>query len=163
MIQVPGGGKPHVPPHITPKEGGKEVQEAKEQPAQAAKAGAKGKAAAARPSIGRGPELDARAIAVRLAALATEAKEKEISGEEFERILEEVIKLTGLKDPQAAMEAANKKLQKEIEAELEKIKANKELMKDAESWQQFADLLSQMDKEQVEAFIGMMQGEIRAL
>ena len=101
--------------------------------------------------------------AERLAALATEAKEKEIGAKEFERILEEVIKLTGLKDPQAAMEAANEKLQKEIELMMAKIKANKELMDEADSWQKFGELLASMNQEQVESFIGLLQNEIRAL
>ena len=154
MIRVPGEGKPYVPAPIQPKEAGKETQKAEQRPARPAPAKA---------DIGRGPEWDAASIAVRLAALATEAKEKEIAGEEFERILEEVIKLTGLKDPQAAMEAANEKLQKEIETELEKIKANKELMEEADSWQKFGELMSNMNKEQIEAFIGLLQSEIRAL
>jgi hypothetical protein len=158
MIRVPHG-KPHVPPPITPPEA-KEARKAGEEKGQQPKATAK---APARPGIGRGPEMDARSIAVRLAALATEAKGKEVATEEFEKILEEVIKLTGLKDPQAAMEAANKKLQKEIELEMEKIKANKELMEEADSWQKFGELLSQMNQEQVQAFIGLLQNEIRAL
>jgi hypothetical protein len=158
MIRVPQG-KPHVPPPITPKEAGKEAKKAEEQPAKPAAR----PPAPAKPGIGRGPELDARAIAVRLAALTAEAKKKEISGREFERILEEVINLTGLKDPQAAMEEANRKLQKEIELELERIKGNKDLMEDAESWQRFADLLAQMNQEQAEAFLGLLKSEIRAL
>ncbi len=155
MIRVPGE-KPHVPPPVSPKEAGKEVKKAGEEGRQA-------RPAPAKPGIGRGPEMDARAIAVRLAALATEAKEKEIAAEEFERILEEVIRLTGLKDPQAAMEAANKKLQKEIEIELQKIKENKDLMEEAEDWQKFAELLSQMNKEQVEALLGLLKQEVKAL
>ncbi len=115
------------------------------------------------PGIGRGPELDSRAIAVRLAALAAEAKEKEIGAEEFERILEEVINLTGLKEPQEAMEEANRKLQKEINIELEKIKNNKDLMDEAEDWQKFSELLSSMNKEQVESFLGLLKDEIRGL
>ena len=156
MIRVPGEGKPPIPPPITPKEAGKEAKKGEERAGKPAKA-------PARPDIGRGPEMDARAIAVRLAALATEAKKKEIAAEEFERILNEVIELTGLKDPQAALEEANRKLQKEIELELEKIKANKDLMEEAESWQKFAELLSQMNEEQINAFIGLLQSEIRAL
>ena len=155
MINIPSN-KPHVPPPIAPKEA-KEVQKANDQTGRQAKAPMPGK------GIGRGPEMDARAISVRLAALATEAKEKEVAAQEFERILEEVINLTGLKDAQSAMEAANKKLQEEIEAELEKIKGNKELMEEADSWQKFGELLAQMNKEQVEAFIGLLQNEIRAL
>ena len=154
MIRVPHG-KPHVPPPVSPKEAGKVIKAGEE--------GKQAKPAPAKPGIGRGPELDARAIAVRLAALATEAKEKEVAAEEFERILEEVIKLTGLKDPQAAMEAANKKLQKEIEIELQKIKENKDLMEEAEDWQRFAELLSQMNKEQIESLLGLLKQEVRGL
>ena len=155
MMRVPGE-KPHVPPPISPKEAGKEVEKkAEERPA-------------ARPlpkeaGIGRGPELDSRAIAVRLAALAAEAKEKEIGAEEFERILEEVINLTGLREPQEAFEEANRKLQKEMELELEKIKSNKDLMEEAEDWQNFAELLANMNKEQIESFLGLMKDTIREL
>jgi hypothetical protein len=155
MIRVPGE-KPHVPPPVSPKEAGKEAKKAEEEARPA-------RPAPARPEIGRGPEMDARAIAVRLAALATEAKEKEIAAEEFERILEEVIELTGLNEPEAALEEANRRLQKEIELELEKIKSNKELMEEAESWQRFGELLAQMNEEQVSAFIGLLQTEIRGL
>ncbi len=157
MIQVPHN-KPHVPPPITPKEAGKEAKKAEEQPV-----ARPATPAPAKPGIGRGPEMDARAIAVRLAALATEAKEKEIGAEEFERILEEVIKLTGLKDPQAALEEANKKLQKEILLELEKIKSNKDLMEEAEDWQKFGELLVQMNAEQIDSFLGLLKDEIKSL
>lgn len=151
MIRVPGE-KPFVPP-ISPKEAKPEkVEEKPTAPKVIPKEG-----------IGRGPEMDSRAIAVRLAALATEAKEKEIAAEEFERIIEEVIKLTGLKEPQAAMEEANRKLQKEIELELERIKSSKELMEEAEDWQRFAELLAMMNKEQVKAFLGILKDEIRGL
>ena len=153
MIRVPGE-KPHIPPPIMPKEAKpKEKIEEKGRPAKGP----------ARPEIGRGPEMDARAIAVRLAALAAEAKEKEVAAEEFERILEEVIQLTGLKEPEAALAEANRRLQKEIELELERIKSNKELMEEADGWQRFAELLSQMSEEQVEAFIGLLRTEIRGL
>ena len=125
MIRVPGE-KPHVPPPITPKEANAEKKaEEKGRPTKGP----------ARPAIGRGPEMDARAIAVRLAALAAEAKEKDVAAEEFERILEEVIQLTGLKEPEAALAEANRRLQKEIELELERIKSNKELMEEADGWQ----------------------------
>lgn len=155
MIHVPSG-KPHVPPPITPKDTGKPVEKPQDQGAKQAKA-------APQRGIGRGPEWDAASIAVRLAALATDAKEKEVQAEDFKRILEDVIKLTNLKDPQAAMEAANKKLQEEIETELEKIKGNKDLMDEAESWEKFGELLSRMDKEQVQVFIDLLQNEIKAL
>ena len=150
MMRVPGD-KPFIPP-VSPKEV-KPDKAAEEKPA-AAKPVPKG-------NIGRGPEMDASAIAVRLAALATEAKEKEIAADDFERILEEAINLTGLKEPQAALEEANRRLQKEIELELQKIKDNKELMEEAESWQEFAKLLSQMNEGQIENFLGLLKETIR--
>ncbi|MDD5382760.1 MAG: hypothetical protein PHH60_03800 [Candidatus Margulisbacteria bacterium] len=156
MMRVPGE-KPHIPPPISPKEAGKETGKAEEAPKQPRPVPPSG------PNIGRGPEMDARAIAVRLSALATEAKEKEIGAEEFERILEEVIELTGLKEPQAALEEANRKLQEEIEIELQKIKENKDLMEEAESWQTFAELLANMNADQVESFLGLLKEEIRGL
>jgi hypothetical protein len=157
MIHVPSN-KPHIPPPINPKEVGKEIENKPEQ--QAAKTA---KPLPAKANIGRGPELDARALAVRLAALSTEAKEKEISGKEFKRILDEVVNLTGLKDPQAAMEEANKKLQKEISLELEKIKKNKGLMDEAQDWQNFAELLTSMSKEQAESFMSLLKDSIQEL
>lgn len=155
MMRVPGD-RPNIPPPIAPKEA-KEAAKADETPKPAPKA-----VQQQGPGIGRGPELDARAIAVRLSALATEAKEKEIGAETFEEILEEAITLTGLNDPQGALEEANKKRQKEIEIELQRIKENKELMEEADSWEKFGELLANMKAEQVEAFIGLMQNEIRA-
>ncbi|MBI5399433.1 hypothetical protein HZB07_02280 [Candidatus Saganbacteria bacterium] len=153
MIRVPGSG-PFIPPPINPKEGKKVSEETLPQ----TKA-----PVSSQTSIGRGPEMDARAIAVRLAALATEAKEKEISTKDFERILEEVINLTGLKDPQAALEEANRKLQHEIDLELERIKENKDLMDEADSWQKFGEILASINAEQAQAFVEMFQTEIRAL
>ncbi|MDI6731193.1 MAG: hypothetical protein QME05_01245 [Candidatus Margulisbacteria bacterium] len=153
MIRVPGE-RPFVP-KITPKEANKEAEKTEQQ--------------AAKPqqpvpsSIGRGPELDARAIAVRLSALATEAKKREISADEFKRVLDEVITLTGLKEPEAAMQAASKKLQEEIEIELQKIKDNKDLMEEAEDWQRFADLLERMGPQQAEAMLGMLKASIHDL
>jgi DNA primase len=156
MIRVPGD-RPNIPPPISPKEAkeGKKVEEEVSQPSKPIPA--------SQSNIGRGPELDARAIAVRLSALVTEAKEKEISAETFEEILEEAITLTGLKDPQGALEEANRKRQKEIELELQKIKENKDLMEEADSWQNFGELLVNMNQEQVESFIGLLQNEIRGL
>jgi len=151
MMRVPGE-RPFVP-QITPKEANKEAEKTEQQaikPQQPAPS-----------SIGRGPELDSRAIAVRLSALATEAKKKEISADEFKRILDEVITLTGLKSPEAAMAAASKKLQEEIEIELQKIKDNKDLMEEAEDWQQFADLLERMGSEQAEAMLSMFNESIK--
>lgn len=159
MIRIPGQGKPPIPPPITPKDVGKEENAGEKKEASQVKPSI----LSARDSIGRGPEMDVHGLAVRLAALATEAKEKEIASEEFERILEEVINLTGLNEPEAAMEEANKKLQKEIEIELQKIKDNKDLMEEAEDWERFADLLSQMNEGQVEALLGLFKQEISAL
>ncbi|PIS30297.1 hypothetical protein COT42_03230 [Candidatus Saganbacteria bacterium CG08_land_8_20_14_0_20_45_16] len=159
MIRVPGQNPQPIPSsHIQPpKEANsdeKKAQDTTERPA----APLVGKS-----SIGRGPELDSQAIAVRLAVLATEAKKKEIDAEEFERILQEVINLTGLEEPQAAMEEASKKLQHEIEIELQKIKDNKDLMEEAEDWQSFAEVLANLSEGQAEAILTMMHEEIKAL
>ncbi|MBU0502704.1 MAG: hypothetical protein ABIH69_03025 [bacterium] len=160
MINVPSN-KPHLPPlpHQVPgaKESAgdeKKSQETTREPA---------KPLVGQSSIGRGPELDAQAISIRLAVLATESKKKEIAAEEFERILEEVIKLTGLRDPQAAFEEANHKLQKDINVALQKIKDNKDLMEEAESWQDFAELLANLSQDQAESILTMIHDEIKAL
>ncbi|MFA5839600.1 MAG: hypothetical protein WC890_02960 [Candidatus Margulisiibacteriota bacterium] len=150
MMRVPGD-KPFVP-QINPKEGSKEAEKTEQQSSRPQQAMS---------SIGRGPELDANAIAVRLSALATEAKKKEISADEFKRILDEVITLTGLKEPEAAMQAASKQLQEEIETELQKIKDNKDLMEEAEDWQQFAELLERMGPEQAESMLTMFNETIK--
>jgi len=110
------------------------------------------------PGIGRGPELDAHSIATRIALLATEAKEKELK---FEDIIDKVIAETGMTNPQGAMEEANRKAQKAIEDEIIAIKENKELMEEAESWQEFAELLSNMSGDQVEGFLGLLKQTIR--
>jgi hypothetical protein len=110
------------------------------------------------PGIGRGPELDAHSIATRMALLATEAKEKELK---FEDIIDRVIAETGMTNPQGAMEEANRKMQKAIEDEIIAIKENKELMEEAESWQEFAELLSNMNEGQVEGFLGLLKQTIR--
>ena len=115
--------------------------------------------APAQPGIGRGPELDAHSIATRMALMATEAKEKELK---FEDIIDKVIAETGMTNPQGAMEEANRKKQKEIEDEIIAIKENKELMEDAQSWQEFAELLSNMNGEQVEGFLGLLKDTINA-
>ena len=159
MIRIPEQGKPPIPPPITPKDVGKEAKPEEERGGKQIKP----VILSGHDSIGRGPEMDVHGIAVRLAALATEAKEKEISANEFEKILEEVIMLTGLKDPQAALEEANKKLQKEIEIELQKIKDNSDLMEEAEDWQRFGDLLYQMNEGQVDSFLGLLKDTIREL
>jgi len=146
------GEKPFVPP-ITPKEVKPEKgADEKLTPQPAVKA-------PTQPGIGRGPELDAHAIATRLAILATEAKEKELK---FEDILDRVIEETGMTNPQSALEEANRKLQKEIEEEVIKIKENKELMEEAESWQEFAEVLGRMSRDQVEGFLGLLKETIRS-
>lgn len=110
------------------------------------------------PGIGRGPELDTHALATRLALLATEAKEKELK---FEDIIDRVISETGMTNAQGALEEANRKLQREIEDEIVKIKSNKELMEEAEAWQEFAEILGRMNAEQVEGFLGLLKETIR--
>ena len=153
MVHIPSD-KPFVPP-IVPKEAAKtEKTEAEKRPAQQLPIG-KG--------IGRGPELDSSAIAVRMSALATEAKSKEITAEAFEEIIEEAIKLTGLQNPQSALEEDSKRLQKEIEIELAKIKGNKDLMEEAESWQEFARLLAQMNEQQVAGFLDLLKVSIKEI
>jgi len=114
--------------------------------------------APAQPGIGRGPELDAHALATRLALLATEAKEKELK---FEDIIDRVIQETGMTNAQGAMEEANRKLQHEIEEEIAKIKENKDLMDEAEAWQEFAEVLARMNEEQIGGFIDLLQQTIR--
>lgn len=151
MIKVPGE-RPFTPP-ITPKEVKPEkAPEEKLAPKPTVQP-------PARPGIGRGPELDAHAIATRLAILATEAKEKELK---FEDIIDRVIQETGMTNPQAAMEEANRKLQKEIEDELQRIKENKELMEEAEAWQEFANILVRMNEEQIEGFLSLIKETIRS-
>jgi hypothetical protein len=146
------GNKPFTPP-ISPKEIKPEkAPEEKLTPQPAVKA-------PAQPGIGRGPELDAHAIATRLAILATEAKEKELK---FEDIIDRLIAETGLTNPQSAVEEANRKLQREIEDELVKIKENKELMDDAEGWQMLEKMLLSMNEEQAEGFLGLMQTAINS-
>ncbi|MFC1768106.1 hypothetical protein ACFLZ2_06170 [Candidatus Margulisiibacteriota bacterium] len=109
----------------------------------------------------REPGLNARGIAVRLAALATEAKRKELS---MARIIERAIEETGITNPQAAMEEVNKKLQVEIEGILAQIKADKELMEEAEAWEALGDLLeSNLSEEQMKAFISLVEGQIKEL
>lgn len=149
MVKIPGS----VPVPIIPPPPPKKKEEAVETPKQPAPS---------RPAVSREPyELDSRAIAVRMAALATDAKERELS---FEEIIEKVIKETGLTDVQAAFEEANRKLQKEIEEELEKIKKNKELMEEAGSWQELAELLEhKLSPDQLKTFISMLEAEIKGV
>ncbi len=152
-MSIKGAGEKPFVPQITPKEIKPEKgPEEKLAPRPSVKA-------PAQPGIGRGPELDAQAIATRLAVLATEAKEKELK---FEDIIDRAIEETGMTNPQSAMEEANRRQQKEIEDEIIKIKENKELMDEAESWQEFAEILSRMNGEQVEGFLGLLKETIRS-
>lgn len=154
-INAPGE-KPFVPP-ISPKE----VNKSSGKPAEDTLTPKPAVSQPARPAIGRGPEMDSQAIqlATRMAALAIEAKEKELK---FEDIIDRVIQETGMTNPQGAMEEANRKRQQEIEAEIDKIKENKDLMDEAESWQHFGELLASMNQEQVESFIDLIKNEIKA-
>jgi len=152
MIRVPGGS-PQVPAPIPPKEAKPKEEVQQEQPVSRPvpppKEGAKG------------PELDARAIAVRMAALAAEAKEKELS---FDEILQKVIAETGMTNPESALEEASRKLQKDIEEEIDKIKSNKELMDEADAWQAFGQLLEEeLNNEQIEGFLGMIKESIKGI
>lgn len=151
-IQSPGQ-KPFTPP-INPKTVSTESTKPEEKlaPQQTIKA-------PVQPGIGRGPELDAHAIATRLAIMAAEAKEKELK---FEDIIDRVIQETGMTNPQSAMEEASRRKQKEIEDEIVAIKANKELMDEAEAWEQFADILTRMDEKQAESFMVLMKETIRS-
>jgi len=150
MMRVPGE-RPHVPAPVTPKEA-KPAEETKPE--------------AQRPVVPppkegvKGPEYDARAISVRMAALAAEAKDKELS---FEEIIQRVIEETGMTNPEAALEEANRKLQKEIEELLEEIKANKGLMEEAEAWDEFGKILEQFSEETVEHFLGMLKDQLKGL
>ena len=146
------GDKPFVP-QINPKEIKPEKgPEDKLAPRPAVKA-------PTQPGIGRGPELDTHAIATRMAILATEAKEKELK---FEDIIDRAIQETGMTNPQSALEEANRRTQKEIEEEIAKIKENKDLMEEAESWQEFAEVLARMNQDQVEGFLGLLKATIRS-
>lgn len=149
MVKIPGSsGAPIIPP--TPPRRKEETPEIRHKPA---------------PIKGGIPkevfELDSRAIAVRMAALATDAKARDLS---FEEIVEKVIKETGLSEVQAAMEEANRKVQKEIEDELDKIKENKELMEEAAAWQELANILEGgMSSDQIKQFLSLLDKEIMGL
>ena len=100
-MSIKGPGEKPFVPQITPKEIKPEkAPEEKLTPQPAVKA-------PVQPGIGRGPELDAHAIATRLAILATEAKEKELK---FEDIIDRVIAETGMTNPQGALEEANRRV-----------------------------------------------------
>lgn len=148
MVIIPGSVPAPMIPPTPPKKKEESVETQKS-------------SAPSRSSLGRDAyELDSRGIAVRMAALAMDAKEKELS---FEEIIEKVIKETGLTGAQSAMEEANRRIQKEIEEEIDKIKKNKALMEEAYAWQELADLLEkELTEEQVGAFISMLESEIKS-
>ncbi len=105
--------------------------------------------------------MDSHAMAVRLAVLAQEAKERELS---MAKIIEEAIESTGMTNPESAMEEVNKRLQKEIDQVLDEIKSNKELMEEAEAWQALGDLLeSNLTPEQAQAFIDLVESQIKGI
>jgi hypothetical protein len=151
MIDIPRNLPPIVPP-LTP--GGKKSDEAQEvrRPTPAPRG----------EGIRQMPDRpDPAAVASRLAFYATEARKRELA---FEEIIEREILRTGLKDPQAALEEANNRLQKEIDKELDKIKQNKDLMEEAEAWQSLADLLErELSEEQVQQFLDAVKSGIRGL
>ncbi|MBI5700244.1 hypothetical protein HZC34_00135 [Candidatus Saganbacteria bacterium] len=153
MINIPGN-KPFVPPPpITPKES-KQISEIKPE------SQTKQIAPPPKESLSA-PNLDARAIAVRMAALAHEAKEKEFS---FEEIIQKAIDETGMTNPQSALEEANRKTQKEIEDTLDEIKSNKDLMEEAQAWEEFASILEkELSQEQVTGFLDLIKDSIRAI
>lgn len=150
MINIPGAGQtPPPPPQIPPRRGGKEEGRRVEMPTPRA-GGDKGIM-----------PMDSHAMAVRFAVLAAEAREKELS---MAKIIEEAIERTGMTNPQSAMEEIDKRVQKEIEEVLEEIKSNKDLMEEAEAWQSLADLLeSNLTKEQAEAFIQLVESQIKGM
>ncbi|MFH1542898.1 MAG: hypothetical protein ABIE84_07425 [bacterium] len=160
MIQVPSN-KPHIPANVA-KEASQQISKEVQKNEQVAKQSITKPVAPKITNISRGPEMDSAALAVRLAALATEAKEVD-KQRKFKEILEKVIELTGLKEPEAAMEEASKRLQEEIETELERIQANKELMEEAHDWEKFADLLAGMGEEVAEGLIATLKESIREL
>lgn len=148
-FKIPPSGQTPPPPIVPPKREGKEEGRRVEQPVPKA-GGDKGIM-----------PMDSHAMAVRLAVLATEAKEKELS---MAKIIERAIEETGMTNPQAAMEEVNKRLQKEIEEVLNEIKSNKELMEEAEAWEALGDLLeSNLTPEQAQAFIDLVESQIRGL
>lgn len=149
MIKIPSSGQTPPPPILPPPKGGKEEGRRVEMPVP--KAGG---------DRGVMP-MDSHALAVRLAVLAAEAKEKELS---MAKIIEHAIEITGMTNPQAAMEEIDKRVQKEIEQVMNEIKSNKELMEEAEAWNALGDLLeSNLTKDQVEAFIGLIEDQIKGI
>jgi hypothetical protein len=152
VIRVPGEG-PKVPPQVPQGPSRKDVKDetmpSRPMPAEAKSMG------------GKGPyELDSHSMAVALAALANEAKEKELS---FEEIIQKVIDETGMTNPQQAMEEANRKLHKEIEETLDEIKKNKGLMDEAQAWDAFARILDgKLSDDQKKEFLSLLGESIKS-
>jgi len=151
LVRIPPEG-PKVPPHVPPvpprKESGESEKPGRPMPPESKTMG------------GRGPyELDSHSMAVALAALAKEAKQKELS---FEEIIQRVIEETGMTNPEAAMEEANKKLQESIDLTLDGIKGNRELMEEAEAWEAFAKILdSKLSDDQKREFLSLLGESIK--
>lgn len=151
MIRIPEQNRPFTPPVNVTQAGAPPKTEAEQKPG----------ARVQMPQIGKGPEMDTQAIQTRIAVLATEAKQRELK---FEEIIELVIKMTGLTNPEAAMEEANRKQQKEIDDTLEAIKSNKDLMEEAESWQALAEMLErELNNDQRSAFLDLLKDTIRVM
>ncbi|MFA5097489.1 MAG: hypothetical protein WC490_02550 [Candidatus Margulisiibacteriota bacterium] len=149
MVKIPGS----IPAPIVPPNQPKKT----EQTSEAAKSKAPERAGVSREPF----QMDSQGLAVRMAALAQDAKEREIS---FDEVIQKAIKETGLSEPQAAMEEANRKLQKEIEDELDKIKSNKDLMEEAQAWQGLADILEhELSEDQVKGFLSILDQEIKGI
>ena len=95
------------------------------------------------------------------AALAHEAEERHLS---FEEVIQKAIDETGLTNPQAALEEANRRTQKEIEEVLEQIKLNKDLMEEAEAWQVFGEILEkELSQDQVSGFLDTLKDSLRSI
>ena len=105
--------------------------------------------------------LDKQSLATRLEILARQAAEGNAS---FESILSQVMRETGIYNPQAAMEEADRKRHKEIEDLLQEIKENKEWTEENAAWERLGDLL---DREftplQREQFEKMLQDQLGSL
>ena len=118
------------------------------------------------PQKGGGPsprgvyEMDAHAIATRLAAYAKEIEEGD---RPMAEIVEEAIRRTGITNPQAALEEANRLRQEEIEQVLDQIKQNKGLMEEAQAWQSLGELLERsMSDGQLKEFFELIDQEMKA-
>jgi hypothetical protein len=149
MMKVPGD-RPFITPPSIPKEA---------KPPEEAKAETKRPLPPPPPrDSSRGPEMDSKAIAIRMAIIAAEAKDKELS---FEDIIERAIQETGMTNPEAAVGEANRKLQEEIEEVLEQIKMNKDLIEEAEAWQEFGKMLDNMNEEQASAMLDLIEDSVK--